>query len=529
MYRSTFKPLCAALLAAGLSSGANAVQLSSTGTGQVLLFPYYTVRNGFVTQLTVVNTQANTKLVKVRFREAINGRNVMDFAVFLPPNDTWTAAVVPTTQGTRIVSNDNSCATPSDLFTETRTDGLGAALNAFKNYLYSGAYPDDPNLSSMDRTREGYFEVFEMGVIDPTLSTTATQIAGYAAIGASTSNCAALDNFDPGALRPPPTLPDIGALMMAPPRGGLAGRASLINAATGANYSFTPTALEAFTTSVVYGAAGVGNVERPSLTDASPAISTVMTPAGVVTATWATGRDAVSAVLMRETIVNEFMIDEGTVSQTDWIVNMPTKPFYSDRRFTGGSSPLPPFSSDSSTQPATACELYSFNLFNREGASMKPAEICPLPPPAPVGTRSLCLATSIVPLASRTSINSGANSISGLLGAAIPSRTAGGSCPFAGLDIASDATTVPGGLTTPSLRSANQGANGVIKLQVGNSLRPLTPVSAALTTPAGVRTVIPGIHYGLPMIGLMLHNYKNANVASRYGGVLEHRYTLRIE
>ena len=34
---------------------------------------------------------------------------------------------------------------------------------------------------------------------------------------------------------------------------------------------------------------------------------------------------------------------------------------------------------------------------------------------------------------------------------------------------------------------------------------------------------------GLPVIGLMLHNYKNANVVSRYGGVIEHSYSVRIE
>ena len=82
---------------------------------------------------------------------------------------TWTGAVVATAGGARIISNDNSCVTPSDLFAETRTDGLGLAMNAFKNYAYTGAAADNPALSSMDRTREGFFEVIEMGVIDDDL------------------------------------------------------------------------------------------------------------------------------------------------------------------------------------------------------------------------------------------------------------------------------------------------------------------------------------------------------------------------
>jgi hypothetical protein len=57
----------------------------------------------------------------------------------------------------------------------------------------------------------------------------------------------------------------------------------------------------------------------------------------------------------------------------------------------------------------------------------------------------------------------------------------------------------------------------------------MTPVSATLLSPTGAITSIPGKHYGLPLIGLMLHNYKNANVVSRYGGVIEHSYTVRVE
>ena len=50
--------------------------------------------------------------------------------------------MVATTDGARVVSNDNSCVTPSDLFTEARTDPNGLALNAFKNYQYTGTNLD---------------------------------------------------------------------------------------------------------------------------------------------------------------------------------------------------------------------------------------------------------------------------------------------------------------------------------------------------------------------------------------------------
>ena len=56
-------------------TSAQAVHISPNGTGQVLLFPYYTVRNGFSTLVSVTNTQNNTKAVKVRFLEGMNGHN----------------------------------------------------------------------------------------------------------------------------------------------------------------------------------------------------------------------------------------------------------------------------------------------------------------------------------------------------------------------------------------------------------------------------------------------------------------------
>ncbi len=93
----------------------------------------------------------------------------------------------------------------------------------------------------------------------------------------------------------------------------------------------------------------------------------------------------------------------------------------------------------------------------------------------------------------------------------------------------SNSVTTPFAGTTPSLRNGSQGPNGVINLRFATSFNRLTPLSATSVSSSGGLSSVPGIHYGMPVIGLMLHNYKNANVASRYGGVLEHRYTLRIE
>src|SRR5450432_4672902 len=78
---------------AGIANMASAVNLNPDGLGQVLLYPYYTVNSGQNTLLSVVNTTAIGKAVKVRFLEGYNSREVLDFNLFLSPFDVWTAEV----------------------------------------------------------------------------------------------------------------------------------------------------------------------------------------------------------------------------------------------------------------------------------------------------------------------------------------------------------------------------------------------------------------------------------------------------
>ncbi len=89
----------AGVAAIGVASTAKAVNISADGLGQVLIYPYYTVRNNasglpYNTLLSVVNTTASVKAVKVRFREGRNSVEVLDFNVFLSPFDVWTATVI---------------------------------------------------------------------------------------------------------------------------------------------------------------------------------------------------------------------------------------------------------------------------------------------------------------------------------------------------------------------------------------------------------------------------------------------------
>ena len=161
------KSLYAALAGLGALSGmgaAEAVNLAPEGLGQALIYPYYTVRNGangfaYNTLLSVVNTTASAKAVKVRFLEGKNSKEVLDFNLFLSHEDVWTATVVATATGAAVTSSDQSCILPTQ---------LPAAGQPFVNFAYSGDGADQ----SLDRTREGYVEILEMATF-PDNSTTA--------------------------------------------------------------------------------------------------------------------------------------------------------------------------------------------------------------------------------------------------------------------------------------------------------------------------------------------------------------------
>ena len=67
-------PRESAALSIALAAPAQAINLAPNGKGEVLIFPYYTVRNGFDTLLSVTNTSDRTVLANLRLREAKNGR-----------------------------------------------------------------------------------------------------------------------------------------------------------------------------------------------------------------------------------------------------------------------------------------------------------------------------------------------------------------------------------------------------------------------------------------------------------------------
>lgn len=283
---------------------AHAVSLNEDGTGEALLYPYYTVRssngNPFNTFVSIVNHTSDAKALRVRFREGRNAREVAGFNLFLSRNDVWAAAVVPTATGARLISADRSCVSPA----------LTAAAGELPGVtFYSAQYLGDGKGDESDRVREGWIEVLEMAVLT---GASAAAVTHDASATPTPANCAAVEGS--------------AVVQTAAPTGGLSGTLTIINVASGLDFTIGATALSDLASGPYYRAA---NDPYPGLGAAEIRPVSVVSANGVIyRSTWNRGADAVSAVLMRSSWLAEFILDANTRSTTDLVVTFPTRQFY---------------------------------------------------------------------------------------------------------------------------------------------------------------------------------------------------------
>jgi len=308
--RKSLYAALAGVSALGVTGAAQAVNLNPDGLGQVLIYPYYTTRadaggNAYTSLLSVVNTTSSAKAVKVRFLEGKNSREVLDFNLFLSKHDVWTAAILPSTGGGALVGTlDKSCTLPP----------IPSGGQAFVNFAYTGSNSDKGG-TSLDRTKEGYVEIIEMATFT-TASTTSQIVTHVGGVpGQNGFTCADLTDAQASS--------DATSV-----QGGIFGGMTLINVNAGTDFTEDAVALDNY---VQFG----GNIYNPAgsiqpdLQQAFPPVSQVLANSSVYTSSWTFGTaDPVSAVLMHSNVMNEFVLDAGTKSGTDWVVTFPTKRYY---------------------------------------------------------------------------------------------------------------------------------------------------------------------------------------------------------
>ncbi|MDP4028122.1 MAG: hypothetical protein Q8P42_04040 [Gallionella sp.] len=470
--KSIYLAVAAGLGAVGMVGTASAVNVNSNGTGEVLIYPYYSVRGGTDTYLSVVNTTNSAKAVKVRFTEGRNSREVLDFNLYLSARDVWAGAVVATTDGAKLITSDKSCTYPV----------IPATGQDFVNYAYAGSTVTpgivdsggDGAGSTLDRTREGYFEIIEMGVITSAAVVTAVT---HTSAGVP-ANCAVVQTT---AM----TMDAAGTNPVVAPTGGLAGTASLLNGAAGTDFGYDPVALADFSTANIWFAAGD---IRPDMRSALPTTSRVFKGGSVITTDWtgSTGNaavNAVSAVLMHDNVINEYVLDTTTLSNTDWVVTMPTKRYYVP--VVGNAEvAIAPFTQEFAA--TGACETVTLNYWDREEQTVTTTvDFSPPPPGAPAS--SLCWESTVV------TFNAVTTGVSNVLG------------------------------STNSVNIPVNFENGWARIAFAQTYASL---AAAGNSPAGAHTYV-----GLPVTGFMVQDFVNGNVGgvlSNYGGNFNHKFTTLI-
>jgi len=383
------KKFLSVAIAAGLVGSINtaqAVYVNQDGLGQVLLFPYYTVEGGNNTLINLVNTTDEVKVVKVRILEAMNSQEVLDFNLYLSPYDHWSAAITadPNGEGAVIRTADTSCTVPAALASTVEGE-LGNDI-PFRNFAYS----TDKINTGLDRTREGYIEVIDMGTVmdsrDPSglqLATAATHVNGVPAdCAALTASWSSNAGWGGGTKR-----------YMSAPEGGLAGTGVIINVADGTAGSYNATALEAFTTKILNSAPGSLN---PSLKSGDKTADVPINNT-MVNETTLNGLDAVSLVLLHDVIGNDYVLDPSINAGTDWVITFPTKRDYvAGIDVSGTQTPLAPFTTLWDSTLTQACEPIGITYFDREERSQQPDDLDFSPQPPAAQPLSLCVEANVL-------------------------------------------------------------------------------------------------------------------------------------
>ncbi len=407
----------AALLGGAVSATGQSMYINEGGLGETLIYPFYSAANGNDTYVHIVNTTDRTKAVKVRFIEAQNSDEVLDFNLYLSPEDEWAGVItrnplLGSGNGAIIRTVDNSCTVPAFGVEEEATDTTPEVRSqAFVNSEYADDIDD-----SVARTLEGYIEMIEMGQLDASSGFGADAV--HNAVGVP-ANCAALVAAWTKPINPSATPNPTGAwisnaddeLLTTWEGGGLYGYSVLINPDEGTAVGVDATAIAEFANTFN------GGLPIPSLHsdpgDILPGLAsgtefvTVFVDGQSETLEMSTGLDAVSALFMTTGIINDYVVDPAINAMTDWVVTMPTK-----KAYTNGSAALAPFSStwgpnDDETADV-ACEPVSMDFWDREEAYEPPGTDGPVFSPKPDTPTSkdlvICTEVSVITFGSDSAV-----------------------------------------------------------------------------------------------------------------------------
>lgn len=373
----------------GAAASAQAININPDGLGEVLLYSMYTTEEGNITNINITNTTDKVKAVKVRFVEGQNSNEVLDFNLYLSPFDQWSGAVTQTDNGAKLITADTSCTAPA----------IPANGVEFRNFAYAGKGGEQ----SLARTRVGHLEVIEMGVIDPAYVTpggaslAAMATHDPATPGSKPADCASLRAQFSGS-----GIWAAGQLQtgfMGPVEvkagnynGGVYGSADILNIEASTQISYDAVAIDNFMDDLVQGPQS--NHQYTGSLDPS------LNGGGNERAVFKTGLDAyypnsataISALLMKESISNNYVLDAARGSETNWVITFPTKRFHVDAFGAGSEAP---FVNRWDTTSGTSCHEVALQNWDNEEYEGAPSDLDFSPAP-PGSVSSLCYETNVL-------------------------------------------------------------------------------------------------------------------------------------
>ena len=418
------------------------LQFGNTGTGHMLLVPYFSTQDGNATLLSLINTDTvNGKAVKVRFRGARNSDDIFDFQVFLSPGDVWTANVSKNKDGlSYLTTEDNSCTKPAKA-TINQTPFITARLN--------------PLVTAEERannTREGYIEIFNMADIKGTAADAqglfplikhANSKAECANKGTNTAWSAInTDLANEAAYKAP-------AIGMSNPTSGLAANWTIMNVPKALSWSGSATAIEAVDAgrnlgfgNIVYfpqsstpvGVAATNYSSDPLfgvragtseqyVAAALYDLPDMSTPYAVNYTSPAMQAIALAEAIETKAVINEYWTEPDIHAETDWVFSMPTRRYAVAVDYAADKKPAAVyntavnrhFTTGNTTMNGDAvCVMkVSYNAWDREENSPASPDDVVISPGTPTAPTLFCGETSVL------SFNNAGTAQSAVLGASV--------------------------------------------------------------------------------------------------------------
>lgn len=390
----------------GAAGAANAAMyVNDKGLGDVLLYPLYSADAGNDTYFSVTNTTGEFKAVKVRMLEHKNSQEVLDFNLYLSPYDQWSAAITLNSAGNPVIKTyDTSCT----------YGNVGSAGVEFRNYEYRN---DSDN--SLARAAIGHIELIEMGNLDKDfeLMPDVTVADAIEHVDGVPGNCGAVkqafehkdggwkSNVNAGVT---PTLAGYS---------GLYGTGSIINVDGAWQASYDAVALantyDEETEVARHALAGTIDPDFSKLNpevvlfDGADAEDYLMTDDNGVDA----GFNAVSALLSKSAIMNDYVAGAGLNAQTDFVITFPTKKTYVNQGVDADDKLNPavaPFTKPWNPETSQACEKVNLSYWDHEENQVTP-EVDDFSPPRPVDDANyqLCYETNLLHVGANSNLFGG--------------------------------------------------------------------------------------------------------------------------